>query len=391
MAEDDGLRSGWLHAVRAHASELVIGGLLVVGILLLPDLAGPASPQANVEVQHARITAIAEPDPATGARQARVLLLDGTNAGEEILAALEPVTGQASTDPYAVGDEVIVESTRSPEGTYAAVSDRWRLPLIGTVVGLFALLVVVVGGWRGVRALFALALTFAITLKILVPLLMAGWDPVLLAVASATAITIVTFLLTEGLSRITLAAALGTFIALAITAVVAAMVTAAARFSPLQGNEDTGFLTALLGADFELSGLLLAAIILGALGVLDDVTVTQAATVQELARADPGASQGTLIRRAMNVGRSHIAATVNTLVLAYVAASMPLLLVFAAGRQSATTLASTETIAVEIVRAMVGSIGIVTAVPITTAIAAWLIRRDRPAVQPVRWKQEHEL
>jgi len=121
---------------------------------------------------------------------------------------------------------------------------------------------------------------------------------------------------------------------------------------------------------------LLAAVIFGALGVLDDVTITQAATVAELADADPRASRTMLVSRAMNVGRSHIAATLNTLVLAYVAASLPLLLLFAVGRQSPATIASTELVAVEVVRALVGSMGIVAAVPLTTFIAAWLVPRN---------------
>jgi len=317
----------WRDAALGHVRAVLFGFALMAGILLLPDWSRPPTAQANVEVQHARITAIGEPDPTTGLRQARVKLLEGTDSGREIAADIAPVTGVANAEPYAVGDEVIVESTRSPEGTFAAVADRWRLPVLGGVIGGFALLVVLVGGWRGIRALLALALTFAVAVKVLLPLLMIGWDPVLLAVGCATGITIVTFLLTEGMNRTTLAAIAGTFGALAITAAVAALVAGASRFSPLQGNEDVGYLTALLGPDFDLGGLLLAAIILGALGVLDDVTVTQAATVQELAAADPAADRRTIVRRAMNVGRSHIAATVNTLVLAYVAASMPLLLV----------------------------------------------------------------
>jgi uncharacterized membrane protein len=130
-----------------------------------------------------------------------------------------------------------------------------------------------------------------------------------------------------------------------------------------------------MGTSFDLGGLLLAGVILGALGVLDDVTITQAATVAELAEADPLASRAALAGRAMNVGRSHIAATVNTLVLAYVAASLPLLLLFAVGGQTPATIASTELVAIEIIRALVGSIGIVAAVPFTTFVAAWLVPR----------------
>lgn len=368
----------------------VIGGLaIMVAVLALPDLGPPATPQAStVTVHHARILSIHEADPATGGRTATVMVLDGPGAGTTITADLESVGAPRFTTPYEVGEDVIVEVSENPDGAFAAVTDRWRLPMLLALVGIFFLLVVLVGGWRGIRAVIALALTFAVALKVLLPLLMAGWDPVGLAVGCAAAITLLTFLLTEGLQRSTAAAALGTFAALALTAVTAAVATELARFTQLQGNEDVGYLRTLLGSDFDLSGLLLAAIILGALGVLDDVTITQAATVNELARADPGASRRTLIGRAMNVGRSHIAATVNTLVLAYVAAAMPLLLIFAAGRQPAATLASTEVVAVEIVRAMVGSIGIVAAVPLTTLFAVLLVRHEAPAT---RWRTEAEL
>jgi uncharacterized membrane protein len=160
------------------------------------------------------------------------------------------------------------------------------------------------------------------------------------------------------------------------------VVNAFAGFSPLMGSEELGNLGTVLGADVTLSGLLMAAIILGALGVLDDVTITQATTVEELALADPLADRGTLVRRAMNVGRSHIAATVNTLVLAYVAASIPLLLLFSVSPQPIGALASTEAIAIEIVRSLVGSIGIVLAVPFTTVVAARMTKRPRVHARP---------
>jgi uncharacterized membrane protein len=191
-------------------------------------------------------------------------------------------------------------------------------------------------------------------------------------------VTVVTFLLTEGARRSTAAAAVGTFAALALTAALATAFTALARFTEIQGSEDVVFLEAFGLRDLDLGGLLLAAVIFGALGVLDDVTVTQAATVHELFEADTAASRWQLFGRAMNVGRSHIAATVNTLALAYVGASLPLLVLFAAGRQDPLLIASGEIVAVEIGKAIVGSIGIVAAVPLTTAIAVLLIGRSLP-------------
>jgi uncharacterized membrane protein len=207
------------------------------------------------------------------------------------------------------------------------------------------------------------------------------------AIVAATLVTIATFLLTEGARTHTVAAALGTFIALALTAVLAVAFDDLARFTSLRGSEDALYLQAIGLTDIDLGGLILAAIIFGALGILDDVTVTQAATVSELHAADPRLSRLALAARAMNVGRSHIAATVNTLVLAYVGASLPLIVLFAAGRQDPLLIASGEIVAVEVVRAIVGSIGIVAAVPLTTLFAVVLADRALPFIrdaEPIR-------
>jgi uncharacterized membrane protein len=158
---------------------------------------------------------------------------------------------------------------------------------------------------------------------------------------------------------------------------LAVVFSALARFTELQGAGDLVYLQTLIGVDVDVGGLLMAGLIFAALGVLDDVTISQAATVHELHGVDPSVGRGTLFGRAMNVGRSHISATVNTLVLAYVGASLPLLLLLAAGRQPPLAILSGEVIAVEIVRAVVGSIGIVAAVPLTTAIGVLLVTRTR--------------
>ena len=225
----------------------------------------------------------------------------------------------------------------------------------------------------------ALALTLTFVIKVVVPLLLRGFDPILLAVGGGALVTVVTLLLTEGSNRVTWSAVLGTGVALGLTAGLAALFTAAAEFTALQGNEEIAFLVPLVGDRIDLQGILLAATVFGALGVLDDVTVTQAATVEQLHHARPDADRRSVLSRAMRVGRSHIAATVNTLVLAYLGASLPLLLLFALSGEPPLTIANGEIVAVEIVRALVGSIGIVAAVPITTLVAAWLVVTGEPA------------
>ena len=370
--------------LRRHARALVAGmALLLIVFVLVPDITPRASGLPPVQLVRGRIVELltvtdpSEPD----ARIAVVQGIDGGPAtGDVIEGFLQGPNGIEARPDFVVGDEVIVNISTDPQFHFVAVNDRYRVPTLALLLGLFAVAVTVVGGWRGVRSLIALALTLAVIVKLVVPLILAGWDPAWVAIGAASGVTAATFLITEGARRQTVAAAVGTFISLTLVAVLASVFDALSRFTPLRGSESAGFLLSLGGTNLDLGGLVLAAVIFGALGVLDDVTVTQAATVQELYEADPRSSRVALASRAMNVGRSHIAATVNTLVLAYVGASLPLIVLFAAGRQDPLLVVSGEVVAVEVVRALVGSIGIVAAVPITTAIAVGLIGRRIPFI-----------
>jgi uncharacterized membrane protein len=362
--------------LRRNAPALIGGLVILLAIWLVPDLTPPSSVPPPVVLVHARVTQLLPTTGDPGEPDARVVVVDGPNAGQEMDAYLQGPSGQQEVPKYAVGDEVVVNvSQQGDSQDFVAVADRYRVPPLALLLATFAVAVTLVGGWRGVRSLLALALSLFVIIRIVVPLLLAGWAPVPLAVVSATLITIVTFLLTEGLRPTTVAAAAGTFLCLAFTAFLAVLFNGLAQFTQSQGNPDLIYLQSAGRPELDLGGLLLAAVIFGALGILDDVTVTQAATVHELYEADPGVARPTLFWRAMNVGRSHIAATVNTLALAYVGASLPLIVLFNAGGQDPVLTASGEVVAVEIVKAVVGSIGIVAAVPATTAMAVLLVGR----------------
>ena len=362
--------------LRRNAPAL-FGGLVLLFVLsLIPDLTPPSSEPPPVVLVHARIVELLDTGGVPGSPDARVIVVDGPQAGTMLDAYLQGPSGQQEVPRYAVGDEVIVNiSQQGEDANFVAVADRYRVPALAALLGLFAVAVTLVGGWRGVRSLIALALTLAVIIRIVVPLLLAGWNPVFLAVGSATLVTIATLLLTEGARPTTIAAAAGTFLSLALTALLAVAFNALAQFTELQGSGDLVYLQTVGRPELDLGGLLLAAVIFGALGILDDVTITQAATVDELYEADPRVNRSELFRRAMNVGRSHISATVNTLALAYVGASLPLIVLFNAGQQDPYLTVSGEIVAVEVVKALVGSIGIVAAVPATTAIAVLLVGR----------------
>jgi uncharacterized membrane protein len=351
--------------------------LLAIGLLaLLPDL-GPRIVSENraVQASHGRIQEIVprKADEPFRPPYATVLILDGDQAGQVVQAYLEGPGGSQIVANYQPGDEVVVTVTKDPTGqSYVAVSDRWRAPLLGGFVLLFAVAVVVVGGLRGFRALLSLGLTIALILKVLIPLVISGFAPIPLAVVTATIVTVVTIGLTEGWTRTSGAAILGTAGALALTGLLAAGATALASFTYATGS-DLAFLQTINGRGLDLRGMLLAAFILGAVGVLDDVTVTQAALVESLAAR--GAHGRDLIGAALDVGRSHIAATVNTLFLAYLGAGLPLLVTIVVSNQPSTLTLNSEEVATEVIRTMVGSLGILAAVPFTTFVAAVVVDR----------------
>jgi uncharacterized membrane protein len=232
---------------------------------------------------------------------------------------------------------------------------------------------ILVGGFQGLRALVALGLTVVLVVKLFVPLILEGVPAVPLAVGLATVITVTTVLLTEGWTRVAGVAIAGTVGGLLVTAVLAGLTVGAATFGP-ESIGQIAFFELPSGDLLDGGAVLLAAIILGAVGVLDDVTVTQAATVEELAHRTEHGSR-TLWSRGMRVGRSHIAATTNTLFMAYIGASLPAVIFIIAVAEPPLLTLNREALALEVVRTLVGSIGIVLAMPLTTMIAASVFAR----------------
>jgi uncharacterized membrane protein len=365
---------------RARASRrnrqvvgMVLGiALLVVLTTWLPDLV-PKQAAGLVSTRvHAVVTDI-QPATQDAPPSATVRIVEGVYAGQGGPATLEGPSGQLELPDYRPGDEVVVAIDTNPDGTQSlAVVDRWRLPLLQILLGMFALVTIAVAGWRGLRALTSLAITLVIVVRVLIPLLLAGWNAVPLAIVLGVAITVLSFLLTQGAGRATFAAILGTAGGLAVTGILAAVVSQAARFTPAQGSQELLALEQIGGGQIDLSGLLLAAVIFGGLGVLNDVAISQAVTVDELREVNPGLSRRELYGRTMRIGVAHLAANVNTLVFAYLGAGLPLLVLLAVQVGNITLAANEEFISVEVVRAVVGAIGVLAAVPLTTALAAAL-------------------
>lgn len=281
-----------------------------------------------------------------------------------------------------VGEIVFVSVVEFEDGSIDfqfAGKDRVRL-LLG-VGFIFGLAVVGLGRLRGLAALAALSLSVGVLIWFILPAILHGSDAVLVAIVGGGVIALVSLYLAHGPGPLTHVAAIGSFSALLLTALLSWGVIELARFTGVTGDESF-VLLAVSGLD--LTGLLLAGIVLGAIGALDDVTVTQASAVMEVGRADPDLGAADLYRAGIRVGRDHIVSTVNTLLLAYAGASLPLLIFFSVSSQSFGFIASTEIVATEIVRTLVGSIGLVAAVPITTWLSARAVFRLNSGGSPTR-------
>lgn len=277
------------------------------------------------------------------------------------------------------GEKVVVayEPSAPKDLQYSVTDVNRRLPM-ALLAGIFAIAVVVVGRLRGVMALVALAISFMILNFFILPAILQGSNPLVVAVVGASAIMLIALYLCHGLSARTSVAVLGTLISLLLIGVLGSLFI---DWAALTGNTDdnTGLIHGLYPS-IDMSGLLLAGIIIGSLGVLDDVTVTQTSAVWELHEANPSMGWRDLYRAGIRIGRDHIASVVNTLVLAYAGAALPLLLLFSIAQSSVGTVANSELVAEEIVRTLVGSIGLVASVPVTTALAALVVSADRPGL-----------
>lgn len=320
--------------------------------------------------------------PATTAKKCtslRVLLTDGDSPGVQIQQVLPD---EPSTPHFAVGDHVVLAYTGgnpSDAGSYQ-IQDFQRGTSMLWLAALFAAAVLVLGRWRGLASLAALGFSFLVLVMYLFPAILTGESPVIVGVLAASVIMFGVLYLTHGVSAQTSAAVLGTVLSLALIGVLGSAFSAATQLTGL--DDDAARLIGVLGHGIDARGLLLAGIVIGALGVLDDVTVTQTSSVWELRRANPELGGRALYTAALRIGRDHISSAVNTLALAYTGAALPVLLIFSLSGQDFGTLVSTQDVAQEVVRALVGSIGLVAAVPITTAIAALVARHDEIEPHP---------
>jgi len=271
------------------------------------------------------------------------------------------------------GDRVVVTVYRDIDGlTRYLLADHARGDALLWVVGLFLVAIWWFTRSRGLRSLVSLGVSLVMLILWVVPSIANGSNPVVITLIGASLILAITLLWTEGLTRMTAAALGGTVGAMMVTGFLSAWAISFTKLSGLGSEEAFALGSIGLSRSIDLSGLLLAGILVGILGVLDDVAVAQAATVAELRHANPTLTNRALYQAAMRVGRSHLVAIINTLALAYAGTALPLLVLFRLSDQPFGMIVSSELVATEIVRTVLGSIGLLLAVPLTTILAVIL-------------------
>lgn len=340
--------------------------------------------QVTTETMPARVIEILEEgtvDLGGGSTQPyqRVLVRveGGSLAGLEVAVEEGTINIISQERLFRVGDRVYLERTAGPGGERFYISDFIRTAPLFWIAVVFVGLVALVGRGRGLRAVAGTLFSLVVIFAFILPQIMAGRDPVGVSIAGAVVLLAVSTYLVYGWNFKAHAAVAGMILSLALTGVLAWAFVKAARLTGM--SEEAGFLVFELGQTINLQGLVLGGIIIGSLGVLDDICVGQASAVFELANINRELSWYRLFRSSLNIGRDHIAAMVNTLLLAYVGASMPLMLAFMLYPEPIWRRVNREPVAEEIVRTLVGSMGLILAVPLTGLIASllarWAVRR----------------
>lgn len=313
-------------------------------------------------------------------RSVTVVLDEGPARGLSVALPELDLAFSATTPSLTLGQKVIIGYEPSTDFYFYADADR-RTPL-AWLTALFAVIVIALGRRRGVLALVGMAGTMAVLLAFMAPSILDGNDPLLVSVVAASGIAFVSLYLVHGFNPITTVALAGTLSSLGLTLGLSWVFFEWAAFTGLASEE--GLVLPLIAGGLDVASLILGGAVIGALGALDDITVTQAALVAELRYRNPGLSVYQLVSSGIRVGREHIASTVNTLLLAYAGAAIPLLMLFVVSDQSLVMVANSELVAVVIVRTLCGSIGLVAAVPITTILAALVASGTGGPEEPAR-------
>jgi len=290
-----------------------------------------------------------------------------------------------------VGETFFISMTERVEDgkVFYAMHDKYRLPALYFFFGFFVLSVLIFGGIQGIRGLVSLIGSVVLIVLVLIPGILGGYSPTLITIGVSSLIIVLGSYITHGFNRTTSSAVVGMIITVIVTGVLAYI---AVKWAGLSGfdSEEAVFLNWNTGGSIDLVGILFGGIMIGLLGVLYDVAIGQAVSVEELREAGPHMTKSHILKRALRIGREHTGALVNTLAIAYVGASLPLLLLFYSSNTGALSeVINREIFSTEIIRILIGSIGLVLAVPITTLISVFMLVKEGEVIKKTGHTHHH--
>jgi len=304
-------------------------------------------------------------------QEIKLQILDAPEKGKEIIVEYGKDQNLTQNQLVNVGETVVIDKTQGPdESSTYQITDKYRLDNIWPIVIFFFIIVLILSQWKGAGSILGMVISLGVILKYIVPQILNGRDPLTVSIVGCLAIMITTIYLAHGFSIRTTIAVMSTFLTLVGIGLLAAFFVKIMFLTGL-GSEDASSLRFGSTANIDFRGLLLGGILIGALGVLDDVTTGLSASVFELYKANSNVSFTKLFASGLSIGKEHISSLVNTLVLAYAGAALPIFLIITinANRYPIWSILNDGLIMEEAVRTLAGSIGLVAAVPLTTLLA----------------------
>ncbi len=339
-------------------------------LLFIPNLVRAQSNQAIQTTKQVEAVVSKILEQKSGYQKLDLLITGGDSKGKhiEIENGKIPVANPLT---YQVGDKVILTvSTISNGKNSAYISDYLRRDSLYWLFAIFIVLALVVTRNKGLRAIIGMGISFLVIFSFVLPNILVGNNPIQVVIFAAFFIIPITFYISHGLNKKTTAAIIGTLITIIITGILAAIFVHAARLTGT-ASEEVAYLVQLKQNNLNLQGILFAGILIAVLGILNDITVSQAAIVAELKQTSKELSFKDLYFKAMSVGKDHIASMINTLILVYTGTALPLLLLFVNNPHPFTEIINYEIVAEQVVSTLVASIGLILAVPLTTLIACF--------------------
>lgn len=356
-------------------NKLKIFLIFTIGILLTPITIHAQTP--NIKNYKAVITDITEQQREIFGEVKQILVYEvsiQTQDGNKEVEIFEQGATSLRYSVYDIGDKVIVEVTTYENNTNYLIRDFDRTGSLTILFAVFAILVLLVGKKQGLSSLFALGFSYLVIFFVVLKPILGGTDPLLAAILAALIIIPINFYLAHGFKAKTTYAAVSTFITLVIIGLMALWFVEKAKLTGLTSDE-AGFIMAYTNGAVNIKELLLAGIIIGALGILDDITISQSSIAHQLKHSKPSIEFKELFQRTLTVGRDHIASLVNTLILVYTSTSLPLLLLFLNNEKGFYFTINSEIVAEEIIIMLITSIGLIIAVPISTFISCYFVNR----------------